>query len=55
MGGLNVTKAKKKKVLLIVLLSILGWMVYTAGFIVWILVETEGDIILAFDKHSRPF
>ena len=45
------TKAKKKKVLLIVLLSILGWMVYTACFIVWILVETEGDIILAFDKH----
>ena len=51
MGGRNVTKAKKKKVLLIVLLSILGWMVYTACFIVWILVETEGDIILAFDKH----
>lgn len=51
MGGRIVTKEKKKKVLLIVLLSILGWMVYTAGFIVWILVETEGDIILAFDKH----
>ncbi len=44
-------KEKKHKVFLIVLLSVLGWTVYTAGFIVWILVETEGDIILAFDKH----
>ena len=45
------TKEKKKKVLMIVLLALFGWIVYTAGFIVWSLVETEGDIILAFDKH----